>query len=132
MDTKKIAVVTEDGQRVSSHFGMAPRYQVFTVADGQILSQEERLKPHHVQHPQHEGQHGAAGHAANHVGFHADMLAPVSDCQVLLCGGMGQPAYQKAQAAGLEVVLAGGDISSTLQAYLNGQLTSDMRRVHQK
>jgi predicted Fe-Mo cluster-binding NifX family protein len=121
----KIAAVTEDNQKLSSHFGMAPAYRVFTVEDGQVLSEETRSKPHHEHHPQ--GNH--EGHAGGHG--HEDMFAPIADCKVLLCGGMGTPAYQKALSAGLEVVLTGGEIQAAVQAYLNGQTASDLRRVHQ-
>jgi len=58
------------------------------------------------------------------------MFAPVTDCQVLICGGMGSPAYAKAQAAGLDIVLTGGEIRATVQAYLDGKISSDERRVH--
>lgn len=122
--TYKIAAVTEDGQKISSHFGMAPTYRIFTVADNQILEETQRQKPHHAHHPQHEGHH--EGHASNHD----DMFAPLADCKVLICGGMGEPAYQRAVAAGLEVVLVGGDIRTAVDTYLSGDLASDMRRVH--
>ena len=122
--TYKIAAVTEDGRKISSHFGMASTYRIFTVADNQILEETQRPKPHHAHHPQHEGQH------AGHTGNHDDMFAPLADCKVLLCGGMGEPAYQRALAAGLEVVLAGGDIRTAVDTYLSGELASDMRRVH--
>lgn len=122
--TFKIAAVTEDGKKISSHFGMASTYRIFTVADNQILGETQRPKPHHAHHPQHEGQH--EGHAGNHD----DMFAPLADCKVLLCGGMGEPAYQRALAAGLEVVLVGGDIRTAVDTYLSGELASDMRRVH--
>jgi predicted Fe-Mo cluster-binding NifX family protein len=124
MMTYKIAAVTEDGQKISSHFGMAPTYRIFTVADNQILEETQRQKPHHTHHPQHEGHH--EGHASNHD----DMFAPLADCKVLICGGMGEPAYQRAVAAGLEVVLVGGDIRTAVDTYLSGDLASDMRRVH--
>ncbi len=117
---RKIAAVTEDGRTLSSHFGMAPEYLVFSVDGERILTEEQRHKSHHQRHPDHQGSHG-----------HADMFAPIADCQVLLCGGMGTPAYQKALHAGLEVVLTGGEIRTALQAYLEGRLSSDMRRVHQ-
>lgn len=121
---RKIAAVTEDGSNLSSHFGMAPEYLVFSVEETRLLSQERRPKPHHQRHPDHQ----AGGHDAH---GHADIFAPIADCQVLLCGGMGTPAYQKAIQAGLEVVLAGGEIRLALQAYLEGRLSSDLRRVHQ-
>jgi predicted Fe-Mo cluster-binding NifX family protein len=58
------------------------------------------------------------------------MLASMADCQVLLCGGMGSPAYQKALSAGLEVVLVGGQMRDAVERYLKGDLTSDLRRIH--
>jgi len=121
--TYKIAAVTEDGVHLSSHFGMAPFYRVFTVEDGRLVAEEQRPKPHHNQHPDHHhpGQH-----------HHDDMFAPIKDCQVLLCGGMGSPAYLKALEAGLEVVLTSGDISTVVQAYLEGRLAHDPRRVHRR
>ena len=131
---RKIAAVTEDGLTLSSHFGMAPEYLVFMVEGERILAEEKRPKPHHQRHPDHHvAGHGAAGHdAAGHgTTGHADMFAPIADCQALLCGGMGAPAYQKALQAGLEVVLTGGEIRLTLQAYLEGRLSTDLRRVHQ-
>jgi predicted Fe-Mo cluster-binding NifX family protein len=119
----KIAAVTEDGQAISSHFGMAPAYRVYTVTAGQVTGQEDRTKPHHTHHPEHNGQHAQEPHP--------DMFAPVQDCQALLCGGMGEPAYRKALAAGLQVVLVGGSIDAAVTSFLSGDLQSDLRRIHQ-
>jgi predicted Fe-Mo cluster-binding NifX family protein len=121
---QKIAVVTENGRQISSHFGMAPAYRVYTIEDGKVVAEEERAKPYHTHHPDHNS--GQAQH-----GLHEDMFAPIGDCQVLICGGMGTPAYQKALAAGLEVVLTGGEMRAAVEAYLLGQVNSDPRRVHQ-
>jgi predicted Fe-Mo cluster-binding NifX family protein len=121
---QKIAVVSDNGRKISSHFGMAPAYRVYTIDTGRVIAEEDRAKPHLTHHPDHNGRH--EGH-----GLHEDMFAPIGDCQVLICGGMGTPAYQKAQAAGLEVMLAGGEMRSAVDAYLLGQLSSDLRRIHQ-
>lgn len=122
----KIAAVTEDHINLSSHFGMAPYYRVFSVEDKEILAEKELDKPNH-------GQHGGSHHnmeSQHHLHGHESMLAPIMDCQVLLCGGMGEPAYRNALEAGLEVVLTGGEIDLAVKAYLNGDLVSDMRRIH--
>jgi len=124
----KIAAVTQDQRNISAHFGMAPLYQVFSVENGKITSDETRQKPHHERHPEHGTEHHPEpGDGHSH---HQNMFAPIADCQVLICGGMGSPAYAKAQAAGLEVVLTSGEIRATVQAYLDGKITSDERRVH--
>lgn len=125
----KIAAVTQDGETISSHFGMAPQYNIFNVENGAIASQEIREKPHHSRHPDHH-EHGGHGHGHGH-GQHGAMFAPVEDCQVLLCGGMGTPAYEKALASGLEVVMTGGKILDAVQAYLDGHISSDLHRIHQ-
>ena len=122
---QNIAVITQDGKQVSSHFGMADQYYVFHVEDGKITGEEQREKPHHGQHP-----HGEEHEHGNHDQMHADMFAPIRDCQVLISGGMGTPAYEKAQAAGLEVVLAGGEMRQAVERYLRGEIVSDMRRIH--
>jgi predicted Fe-Mo cluster-binding NifX family protein len=122
----KIAAVTEDGEKLSSHFGRAPFYQVFMIENGQVVAREQLAKPFHGEHAGHEHFHDRThqGHG------HEDMFAPIQGCRVLLCGGMGGPAYQKALAAGLEVILMGGQIEAALNAYLNGEATSDLRRIH--
>ncbi len=126
----KIAVVTqEDGEQISSHFGMAPRVRVYQVEDGVVVASELREKPHHAQHHHHD-HHAGASH--NGHGLGAQMIAALQDCQVLICGGMGQPAYQRAREAGLEVVLAGGRAVDAVQAYLGGELESDPRRIHHR
>jgi predicted Fe-Mo cluster-binding NifX family protein len=58
------------------------------------------------------------------------MFAPISDCQVLIAGGMGSPALEAARSAGLEVILAGGTIKAALESYLRGTLQGDPSRVH--
>ncbi len=123
MTETKIAFVTEDEKTISSHFGMAALYRVAQLRDGKLVSVETRAKPHHETHPDH-------AHGAEHGDRHADMFAPIGDCQLLVVGGMGSPAHDKALSAGLKVILAGGEIQPALEAYLAGNLVSDERRVH--
>ena len=118
----KIAAATEDQRNISNHFGRAPQYRIITVDGSKIIGNEFRSKPYHSQQ-----EHHPAGE--NHS--HDDMFAPIADCRVLLCGGMGTPAFTKAQEAGLTVILTGGDIDAAVMAYISGSLTSDPRRIHQ-
>jgi predicted Fe-Mo cluster-binding NifX family protein len=127
MKTLKIAAVTEDGEKLSSHFGMAQLYKVFSVEDGQVTGSVILEKAHHKVHPDHSQHSHPAGQGHDH---HDDMFAPIHDCQVLLVGGMGQGAYNRAQAARLEVVFVGGTIDQAVQDYLSGKLVSDARRLH--
>lgn len=125
----KIAVVTEDGLTISRHFGRAPYYVVLTVENGQVLGQEQRAKFAHVHGPgehHHEGEHNpAAGDT------HASMLAPIRDCQVLLAGGMGSPAYASLEQAGITPIITDiAGIAEAVQGYLAGQLVNHTERLH--
>lgn len=122
----KIAVATPDGEKISDHFGMAPFFSIFQVDDNTLLFDILREKPHKSSH-QHDAdhQHEQQGHG---LGKH--VIQAIDDCQVLICGGMGQPAFRKAQDAGLEVFLTGGSVDDAVHAYQKGELQSDLRRIH--
>lgn len=128
---KKVAIVTENGTRISSHFGSAPLFKIFTIENGKVIGEEDRQKTNFGGH-----QHGHADDEHRHdEGHHqhgkgAQMFLEIADCQVLICGGMGQPAFEKAQNAGLEIFLSGGEIDAALNKYITGELGSDERRIH--
>ncbi len=124
----KIAVVTEDGSTIHSHFGQAPYYEVLTIQDGQVVGRERRDKPAH------DGHHEHGGHEHHHVcrDTHAGSMTDViTDCNVLLARGMGQPAFRKLQAAGIQPLLVSErTIDEAVQAYLQGGLQNRPERVH--
>ncbi len=130
MATLRIAIPTEDGQRISAHFGRAPRYVVVTVDEGRIVSREERAKAHHAEHEHHHHHDHENGHEHGHGHHFLAMIEPIRDCQVVIVGGIGEPGYRRLLAAGYEVYLAGGRIDDAVEAYLAGRLSSDLRRVH--
>ncbi len=125
----KIAVVTLDGKTVSQHFGRSPYYSIITVENGQVKSQElrERRTGHFAPGgPQHGGdmnETGRHGYGAAARMSHATMAQEISDCQVLIAGGMGSGAYENFKEAGLEVVLTDMQmIDDAVKAYLAGDL----------
>jgi predicted Fe-Mo cluster-binding NifX family protein len=120
----KIAFPTDDGETISKHMGQARYFQVITLENGKIESSEQRDKASHShQDHQHEQETGA------HPG--QAMIETIRDCQVLIAGGMGQPMYDRAVSSGLEVYLTGENrISDAVEAYRQGTLASDMRRIH--
>jgi predicted Fe-Mo cluster-binding NifX family protein len=123
----KIALTTDDGQTISSHFGQARFFRVITTEDGQPVLSEQRDKAWHVHGQPHTS--GPAGAAAVHPG--QAMFETISDCQVLITGGIGEPAFARAQTMGIIVFLTGEkEIEKALQSYLNGLITSDLRRIH--
>ncbi len=124
---KKIAFPTDDGITISRHLGESRFYLVVTLDDAGNTSFEKRQKP---VHDHRHGEH-SNGQEGDHARHGPAMFTLISDCQVLISGGMGQPAYGHATRLGLEVILpAQKNITDALEAYRNGTLVTDMRRVH--
>lgn len=134
----KIAAVSEDGVTISQHFGRAPFYVVVTVEDGQIVAREKRDKLGHAQfagEPHAEEAHGAdpRGHGFDPAAQdrHSRMAAAIADCAVLLARGMGAGAYASMQQAGIRPVVTDlPTIDAAVQAYLTGQLTDHVEKLH--
>lgn len=121
---QKIAFPTDNGDTLSPHLGQAQYFRVLTLEDGQILSSELREKPRH--------RSGEQAHTHDHEAHPGPaIVSSLSDCQVLLAGGMGKPVYDRAIAAGLQVLLTREtSINAALQAYQQGRLENDLSLVH--
>lgn len=128
----KIAAITDDGQTISAHFGRAEKCAVIEIEDGKIVGQELRDKPGHAggdHDHDHEHGHDHHHHGGGH-NFHKK-LAVMADCQVVLCRGMGNPAYEKLVQAGLQPILTDiVDVETAVQAYIDGTITHNPRRLH--
>ena len=121
--TTKPAFPTDDGETISRHFGQAAQFKIVTIADGRVTGSELRPKASH--------QHGEHSHAGGvHPG--QQMVDSISDCQVLVSGGMGAPALDRASSAGLQVFLTRRrSIDEAVRAFLDGTLEHDSRLIHQ-
>jgi predicted Fe-Mo cluster-binding NifX family protein len=129
----KIAVVTDDHQTISAHFGRAIFYEVFTISDGKVTHQEARPKPAHDQfaNESHNEPGYAHGLGPAAEGRHARMLEPIRDCQVLLARGMGQGAHDNLTRAGIQPILTDiHEIERAVKAYIDGQLVDHPERLH--
>lgn len=131
----KIAVISDDGNTISQHFGRAPLYAVVTVEDGKIVSKENRDKAgHHTfaggEHPEtHRGERH--GYDAGAQSRHAAMAQSIDDCQVLIAGGMGWGAYESMKSRGIETVVTDiEDIDQAVNLYIEGKLPNLMERLH--
>ena len=129
----KIAVVTEDGAAISQHFGRAPLYLVVTVEDGKIVGKETRPKAGYhtsgAHHPKAAGEKHGCGRGA--PARHARMAETISDCQVLLAGGMGEGAYDNLRSRNIEPVVTDvEDIEEAVKLYLVGKLPNLRERLH--
>lgn len=133
----KIAIVTDNEKTISQHFGRASHYMVVTIEDGKIVNREMREKMGHaqfqVEHNEdhhHEGgeQHGY-GVTADHK--HGRMAETITDCEAVLCRGMGMGAYENMKARNIRPVVTDiADIDEAVLEYANGKIVDHIEKLH--
>jgi len=138
MDFKNsvIAIATDDGTTVSSHFGQARFYEVINFSDGKVTKRERREKAGHHSFGAAEGMHAhhEDGHHNHreHEQRHQTMVSPVLDCQAVIVRGMGQGAVEHLRRSNLLPVLTGlHTIEEVIGAVAAGSLDNDPKRIHQ-
>lgn len=133
----KIAVITDDGNVISQHFGRAPYYMVLTVEDGKIIQREMRNKMghnhfvgmHQAEEP-HDHNQGHGMDSASHD-KHTQMAHTISDCHALLCRGMGMGAYLSMQQLGIQPVVTDiASIDEAVMAYVEGRIVDRTDKLH--
>ncbi|MBC7113395.1 MAG: dinitrogenase iron-molybdenum cofactor biosynthesis protein [Candidatus Methanomethyliales bacterium] len=127
----KLAIVTDDGVNVSKHFGRAPYYLVVEVEGSSI--KEKRLVPKLGHGQFHHGAHQQESRGP-HMGSdqkHRAIINPISDCQVVICGGMGMGAYQSLILNGIRPIITNIDrAEEAIDAYLNGRIEDHPELIH--
>lgn len=153
----KIAFVSDDGKTIHRHFGRATQYVVVTVEEGKVVSTETRVKPthhggghghghDHDHDHDHEHEHGhGAGNVQMHEdgeqqghGFgaqaaqrHADMFAPIADCDVLISRGMGRGAFIGFQSIGVAPLITDlPTVEEATAAYIAGNIVNHTEKLH--
>jgi uncharacterized protein len=134
-NTMKIAVVTDDETTVCQHFGRAQYYMVFNVENGKITGKEKREKMGHRHFAGHDtghsGKEGPHGYDAASQARHAGMAQAISDCQVLIAGGMGMGAYDSMKSYNIEPVVTDTlSVEEAVNLYIEGRLPNLMNRLH--
>ena len=128
----KIAIVTDDGQSISAHFGRARAYLVLTVEDGAVVGRVLRPKsaPHLDAPSGHEGVDGGHDTPAAHE-RHDQMIAPIMDCACLVARGMGRGAYDRITAAGIRAIVTDlVDPDDAALACADGRIVDLVERLH--
>jgi len=131
----KIAAISDDGNTISQHFGRASLYVVVTVEEGKMVSKETRAKTGHHTFAAHPSPDLAPserhGYDAGSQVKHSRMAETISDCQVLLVGGMGWGAYESMKSYNIEPIVTDVEsIDQAVQLYIAGELTNLMERLH--
>jgi predicted Fe-Mo cluster-binding NifX family protein len=129
----KIAVISEDGNTISQHFGRAPFYVVVTVEDGKIVGKETRDKTGHhafAAHPD-PAPGERHGYGAGAQSRHDSMMESITDCSVLIAGGMGWGAYDSLRSYNIQPIVTDIEtIDEAVKLYLEGELLNLMERLH--
>ena len=130
----KFAIVSNDGNDVSLHFGRAPYYIVITVEDGKVSQRELRNKVGHSQfggqeHHEHgQHQHGMEEGAGRR---HAEMIDIIKDCQKVVCGGMGTGIYSAFLRMGITPVVTDlKSVDDIVAAVIDGTLKDHPEKLH--
>ena len=128
----KIAVVTDDGQTISRHFGRAALYSIVTVEDGAVVAREIRPKAApHVRSDDHSERAAEDHSGAAARDKHTEMIVPIGDCACVIAGGMGRGAYTYIRAAGLRpVVTTLHDIDEAALECASGRIVDHVELVH--
>ena len=131
----KIAVITDDGEKISRHFGRAKYYQVIEIKNGEIVDREMREKIGHSHYAHREQRHydanyGSGTDPASHS-KHERMAEAIKDCDALISGGMGRGAYQSLEQFGIKpIVTKMEDINEAVNAFLKGSLKDETDMLH--
>ena len=124
----KIAIVSDDHQTISAHFGRAQFYEIFTIEAGNQTDHQSIARSFPVLTPvvgaEPDGQHP-------HQHDHNAMLIPIADCQALITRGMGNGAHISLKEHGIQPIITDiQDIQAALQAYLSGSLLDHPEKLH--
>lgn len=162
MDNKnvKIAIPTNNGTRISGHFGPTKQYLVVTVENGEITNKETREKfSHHrgshndeEMHRMHQLNHGEGngnhnhdhhhgeshgdghGHGAgqgHHHRNHNQMIENILDCDYMVVGGMGKPVFEACENEGIKPILTDiKDVDEAVKAIIDGSIINHKNQLH--
>ncbi len=131
----KIAVITDDGNTISQHFGRAQYYLVSTVENGQIVDRELREKLGHAQFASdpHAADIPGQPHGMDPASHnrHLQMAEAIADCEALLCRGMGMGAYESMKTRGIRPIVTDiASIDEAVMAYIEGRIVDMVERLH--
>lgn len=120
----KVAVALNESSEVSRHFGRTSHYLIALIENGHVVARDMRnaLRLHSAdscEHPHaHEPEHK-----------HTDIINLLSDCDAVICGGIGPRAVHDLNDHGIKVYATDqSDPELALRQLLSGSLavaTSD-------
>lgn len=134
----KIAIVSDDGQTISKHFGRAGEYVVFSVEQEKIVDRKSLPKEDfcHASHRrqgrhQHRSDPGGEVFGNRSSSTHHQMFEAIKDCDVVLSRGMGRGAYLDLQSLGIRPIVTDiANIDMAVQAVLDDTVINHVENLH--
>ncbi|UCG28472.1 MAG: hypothetical protein JSV24_03680 [Bacteroidales bacterium] len=112
----KIAIASDDGKTIASHFGRARGFVLLDIINDKISSGEYLTNTFTGHARGLEGQD-------HHQDRHGPIMKALEECNVVISHGMGRRIYIELQEAGKEVfITTETDVKSAADLYLRGKL----------
>ncbi len=125
----KAAFATNDGVKISKHFGRAEYFEIIEMNEDKIISRERRANTGAHQHHTHDHEHGGMHH--EHEGRHNQMAEIIKDCDHVIAGGMGTPIYNALTSLGKKVIVTSlNNIDEALAEISKGTIVNHTEKLH--
>jgi predicted Fe-Mo cluster-binding NifX family protein len=134
----KIALVSDDEQTISQHFGRAINYVVISIEHEKVIARETLPKPglshsasrHHGRHS-HRSDPRGKGFGFQAHDAHDQMFENIKDCDILVTRGMGRGAYLDLQQLGVKPIVTDiTDIETAIHAILDDTIINHIEKLH--
>ena len=134
----KIAIVSDDGQTISRHFGRAENYIVISFEQDKIIDRKSlpkygfchSSKRDHGKH-EHKSDPRGNGFGDRSRRKHEQMFENIRDCDVLVSRGMGRGAYQNLQESGIKPIVTDiANVEVAIQAVLDDTIVNHVENLH--
>lgn len=113
----KLAIATNDGQKIDAHVGKANQFLVYTIDDGQIKQKEIRKNSDCLHKDSFGKQHRNRQHCKGRERG-KQIMALLDDCDTLVAQGMGSKLREKLRIAGINTFIASEEtIDDVLKKY---------------
>lgn len=112
----KIAIASDDGKNIASHFGRTRGFIIYDVENFQIKNKQylENTFTGHVR---------GLSEEEHHADRHGAILSALRGCQAVISCGMGQRIYSELRANGMEAFIVNEtDAEQAINLYLRNAL----------
>ncbi len=115
----KIAVASDDGTKISSHFGRTKGFVVFEIENKEIKN-KEYLPNTFTGHAR-----GLDKRGSHNYDSHSTIIEALKDVKVVISHGMGRRLYDDLRDSKIEVYVTDEtDVDTAIKLYLEGKLTN--------